>query len=117
MNMDERFDRLEQLLQSTFDSLKSEMHQGFGDVKEGFDRLDARMGRMEARLDEIAVRSPGRCESVGIDGNIVLRMHKALLEMKSRGCEPDPRLLKELEALKSAFELLLMESTPKCDDT
>jgi hypothetical protein len=32
---------------SLFDSLKSEM-------KEGFDRLDARMSRMETRLDKIA---------------------------------------------------------------
>jgi uncharacterized coiled-coil protein SlyX len=65
MTHDERFDRLDasiarqvELYQSTFDSLKSEMHQEIGAVKEqmkeGFDRLDARMSRMEARLDKIA---------------------------------------------------------------
>jgi hypothetical protein len=47
MKIDERFDRLEQLFQSTFDSLKAEMGQRF-------DRVDARMDRMEARLDKIA---------------------------------------------------------------
>ena len=47
MSIDERFDRLEQLFQSTFDSLKAEMGQRF-------DRVDARMDRMEARLDKIA---------------------------------------------------------------
>jgi hypothetical protein len=58
MNVDERFDRLEQLFQNTFDSLKQEMHQEIGGVKvemrERFDRVEARMDRMEVRLDKMA---------------------------------------------------------------
>jgi hypothetical protein len=54
MTNDERFDRLEELFQSTFDSLKQEVHQGFGEVKGEIQKLDARMDRMETRLGKIA---------------------------------------------------------------